>query len=121
MPDPSERRNHTRVNVSEEHTVRFHLGERSITGLTMTNLSAGGCCFKIPVTQSEGMIKGAQVSRLYLVHPRIPSTPLRATICWLMGRQPGRTEGVLLVGLEFTDPSPQFQETLDAYVQSLLG
>jgi len=55
------------------------------------------------------------------VHPRIPSTPLRATICWLMGRQPGRTEGVLLVGLEFTDPNPQFQETLDAYVQSLLG
>ena len=121
MNDPTELRRYRRVNVGEDHTVRFRVGEKSLAGLTMTNLSAGGCCIKVPAIQSEGMDKGALVSMLYLVHPRIPSIPLQASICWLLGKQPGRLEGFILVGFEFIDPSPQFQDTLDAYVQRLLG
>ena len=70
---------------------------------------------------AEGLEKGTLVNLLYLVHPRIPSVPLQAAICWLMGKQPGRTEGFILVGFEFINPSPKFQDTLDAYVKELLA
>jgi c-di-GMP-binding flagellar brake protein YcgR len=121
MNDPTNRRQFPRVNVSVDHTVRFRLGERSATGLTMINLSAGGCCIKVPAEEAEGLEKGTLVSMLYLVHPRIPSVPLQATICWLMGKQPGRTEGFILVGFEFINPSPKFQKTLNSYVLELLA
>jgi hypothetical protein len=121
MNDQINRRRHDRVNVSGEHTVRFRMGGKSFTGLTMTNLSVGGCCLKVPTSQSEGMDKGALVSMVYLVHPRIPSVPLQASICWRLGKQPGATDGFVLVGLEFIDATPQFRATLEAYVQELLG
>lgn len=120
MNDLINRRRFLRVNVSEHHTVRFKIGERALAGLVMTNLSAGGCCVKIPSSQSEWLEKGTAVSAMYLVHPRIPSVPLQAAVCWLLGKQPGKTDGFVLVGFEFVDPSPQFQETLDAYVRELL-
>jgi c-di-GMP-binding flagellar brake protein YcgR len=121
MNDPANRRRYARVNVGGDHTVRFKLGERSMSGLAMTNLSAGGCCIRIPSAQAEAMDKGTLVSMLYLVHPRIPNVPLEAVVCWLLGKQPGKTDGFVLVGFEFVDPSPQFQETLDAYVKELMG
>ncbi len=114
-------RRYSRVNVGEDHTAHFRMGGKSLTGLTMTNLSVGGCCIKVPAAQSEGMGKGTPVSVLYLVHPRIPSVPLQASVCWLLGNQPGRIDGFILVGFEFTNPNPQFQDTLDTYVQELLG
>jgi hypothetical protein len=55
------------------------------------------------------------------VHPRIPSTPLQASVSWLLGRQPGKNEGFVLVGFEFINPSSHFQAALDQYVQELLG
>lgn len=120
MDDSSNRRRYPRANVDEDHTVRFHLGDKAYTGLVMTNLSAGGCCIKVPAEEAEGMAKGTLVHTMYLVHPRIPSTPLQASISWLLGRQPGRNEGVVLVGLEFVDLNPYFQATLERYVQEIL-
>lgn len=121
MDDHANRRRFLRANVDDQHTVRFKLGEKSLTNLAMTNLSAGGCCVKVPAQRAEDLEKGTKVSAMYLVHPGIPSVPLEASVCWLLGRQPGRTEGYVLIGFEFTNPSPQFQETLDAYVKKLLG
>jgi c-di-GMP-binding flagellar brake protein YcgR len=120
MNDFDNRRRFTRVNVDDQHTVRFHLREQERVGLTMTNLSAGGCCVKVPQNQSEGLEKGTPVELLYLVHRKIPSVPLRATICWLLGKQAGRTDGYVLVGFEFTDISPQYQEVLETYVEELV-
>jgi c-di-GMP-binding flagellar brake protein YcgR len=120
MDDPQNRRRFTRVNVGEDHSARFRMDERDFVGLTLTNLSAGGCCVKVPAVQAAGIRKGTEVTDLRLVHPRLPSLPLRAAACWLLGRQPGRVEGFLLVGFEFLDISPQYQETLEAYVQELL-
>lgn len=121
MNSQTNRRRYDRVNVDETHTVRFRLGEKSCSGLVMTNLSAGGCCVKVPVEQAEGMEKETMVHMMYLVHPRIPSTPLQASVSWLLGRQPGKNEGFVLVGFEFINPSPHFQDALDQYVQELLG
>jgi c-di-GMP-binding flagellar brake protein YcgR len=121
MNSPIDRRRYSRVNVGGDHTVSFQVGEKSLTGLTMIDMSAGGCCIRIPTTQIEGITKGILVSTLYLVHPRIPSVPLQASVNWLLGKLPGKIEGFVLVGLEFIDPSPQFQETLDTYVRELLG
>jgi len=120
MNDSLNRRRYTRVNVDADHTARFRMGERSFVGLALTNLSAGGCCLRIPAAEAGELEKGTQVTALYLVHPRIPSVPLQATVCWLLGRHPDRTEGWLLVGLEFLDTSPQCLETLEEYVQELL-
>jgi c-di-GMP-binding flagellar brake protein YcgR len=119
MDDPQNRRRFTRVNVGGDHTASFRLGERAFLGLALTNLSAGGCCLKLPAVQAEGIEKGCAVTQFCLVHPRLPSIPLEATVCWLLGRQPGRVEGFLLVGFEFHGISPQYQETLDTYVGSL--
>jgi c-di-GMP-binding flagellar brake protein YcgR len=120
MDDHANRRRFPRVNVDERHTVRFQFQSRELVGLPMTNLSAGGCCVKVVPSQAEGLVKGVAVEGLFLVHPNIPSVPLRAMVCWLMGRQPGKTEGFALVGFEFTDITPQYQESLDAYVAELL-
>ncbi len=120
MNDLANRRRFARVNVGTDHTVRFQLQGRELVGLTMTNLSAGGCCVKVHPTQAEPLDKGVAVEGLFLVHPRIPSVPLQATVCWLMGKQPGKVDGFTLVGFEFTNISSQYQETLDAYVTELL-
>ena len=120
MNEPLQRRRHVRANVDENHTVRFRFGERAYTAMVMTNLSAGGCCVKVPAAAAACMEKGTLVHMLYLVHPHLPSTPLQASVCWLLGRQQGRSEGYVLVGFEFINPSPHFQRTLEAYVQELL-
>ena len=120
MENLAERRRFPRVNVGPDHTVRFKLEDQSFNGLTMTNLSAGGCCVKVLARKAERLNKGTTVSMLYLVHPRLPSVPLEATVCWLLGKQTGKADGFMIIGLEFVNPSPRFQETVDIYVRELL-
>jgi c-di-GMP-binding flagellar brake protein YcgR len=121
MNDQIERRRFVRVNVNESHTARLQIGEKTFSSLIVTNLSAGGCCVRVPASLADELDKGTLIHMLYLVHPRIPSVPLQASVNWLLGKQPGRSEGFVLVGLEFIDPVPHYQETLDTYVKSLLG
>jgi hypothetical protein len=120
MPDPTNQRRFPRVNVGNDHSARFKLGEHAYNDLAVANLSAGGCCVKIPAVQAEKLEKGTQVAMLYLVHSRIPSVPLQATVCWMLGKQPGKTDGFVLIGFEFQNLSPQFLETMETYVNELL-
>ncbi len=120
MDDFSNRRQYPRVNVSDDHGARFNVGNVSLRDLILTNLSAGGCCIRVPATQSELLEKGVMVNMVYLIHPSLPSVPLQATVSWLLGKQAGKTEGSIFVGLEFVNANPKFQETINDYVKELL-
>jgi len=120
MDAVNNQRRFPRVNVDEDHTARFVVGECSVHGILITNLSAGGCCVKVSSELGELMGRGTSVSMLVIVHPGIPNVPLQATVCWLLGQQ-GRGSGAFnLVGLEFVNPNPKFQRTLAEYVEGLL-
>lgn len=121
MNDSEPRRRFPRVNVDEDHRVLFQIGDRTASDVVITNLSAGGCCVKLACAQADGLDKGTVIPTLTLVHPRMPSEPLQAMICWMLGKQPGRVDGFILVGFEFTNADPHVQATLDAYVKELLG
>lgn len=121
MDAANNHRRFPRVNVDEDHTARFVVGDRSVHGIVITNLSAGGCCVKVPSDLGELMAKGTSVSMLVIVHPGIPNVPLQATVCWLLGQQGGGSGGFNLVGLEFVNPNPKFQRTLAEYVEELFG
>lgn len=120
MNDPLNGRRFPRVNVGEDHLVRFQVGDAPPSDLPMTNLSAGGCCIKVPSEHAAWAARGTRIDELYLIHPRIPNEPLSAEIRWLLG-QAGKTSGFVLVGFSFLDPSPEVETALDRYVTELLG
>lgn len=117
MSDPMEdRRASRRLTVGPDHRVRFSAGGKVFSGISLSDLSAGGCCARIPVAQAEGLERGMALEDLHLAHPKLPGAALRGRLAWIMGRVPGRTEGFVVLGIEFVEPAAAVTQAIEAYV-----
>lgn len=118
---PEDRRRTYRLSVGPDHQVRFRAGEQAYLGIPLSDISAGGCCARIPVQQAEALEKGMDLQGLHLAHPRLPGVPLLGRVAWIMGRHAGKTEGFVVVGIEFVDPNPTVYQAIENYVKEALG
>lgn len=111
-----ERRTSPRLTVGPDHRVRFTVQGRLYSGVPLSDISAGGCCARMPVVQAEDLERGMLLESLHLAHPRLPGAELRGRLAWIMGRVPGKTEGIVVLGIEFLDPAPAVRQAIEAYV-----
>lgn len=121
MEQPSDRRRYPRLSLDAGYTARFRAAERSFAAVQMSDLSAGGTCLRVEALEAEPLTKGLQVSALYLDHPGLPTVPLQGQVSWLMGKVPGKTEGFVLVGIEFVNLNPKIETALAKFVDERLS
>ena len=121
MDVPADRRRHPRLSVDPSYTARFKAANRTFTGVPMTDLSAGGTCLRMAPAEAAGLVKGTNVVSLFLDHLGLPTVPLQGQVAWVMGRVPGRTEGFVLIGVEFVNLHAKVEAALAHYVRQRLG
>lgn len=121
MEQPSDRRRYPRLSLEAGFTARFRAADKSFTAVQMSDLSAGGTCLRVDAQEADPLLKGTQVSTLYLDHPDLPTVPLQGQVSWLMGKVAGKTEGFVLVGVEFSGLNPKIEAALARFVDERLG
>ena len=121
MDSPADRRRYPRLSVDASYTARFHGAGKVFMAVAMVDLSAGGICLRMDPRESGPLLKGTQVTALYLDHLGLPTVPLQGLVSWVMGRVPGKVEGFILVGVEFLNLNPKVEAILAQHVQERLG
>lgn len=114
-------REHQRVVVGPEHTIRFRVADQVHTHIRVTNLSRGGCFALIPngagPFSQEGLLEDFAFE-----HPDLPQAPFTARIVYTLGGE--SEEGPLEVmgmGIQFLTPSQPVVDALQAMLTRLLG
>ncbi len=121
MDSPADRRRHPRLSVGSGYTARFRAADRAYAAVALADLSAGGVCLRMEAREAEPLQKGMAVATLYLEHPGLPGVPLQGQISWLMGKVPGKVEGMVLVGVEFVNLHPKIEAALAQHVLERIG
>jgi len=121
MDSPADRRRYPRLSVDASYTARFRAADRTFSAVPMADLSAGGICLRMDPRAADPLQKGSPVTSLYLDHPGLPTAPLQGQVSWVMGRVAGKTEGFILVGVEFVDLNPKAEAVLAQHVLERLG
>jgi hypothetical protein len=107
--------------VDASYTARFQGAGTGFNAVSMVDLSAGGICLRMDPRESGPLVKGTQVTSLFLDHQGLPTVPLQGLVSWVMGRVPGKVEGFILVGVEFMNLNPKVESALAQHVQERLG
>lgn len=112
-------RKHPRINVGSDHTLQFIAKNTEFKGLELANLSTGGCCSRVPRHKVEFLEVGMAIHFMVIVHQKLPHVPLIGRIAWIMGGQHRGRNSHALVGIAFSNPNPQFLETLGGHLENI--
>jgi hypothetical protein len=82
--------------------VRFQVQGRAIEGARLANLSACGCGLEIQMAEARHIDIGSVLEPFFLDHPELPYVPLRGSVVRILGKVAGKTQGYVLVGVEFS-------------------
>lgn len=121
MDASADRRRHPRLSVGGGYTARFRAADRAFAGVPLADLSAGGLCLRLEAREAEPLGKGTFLAALYVDHPGLPAVPLQGQVSWLMGKVPGKTDGFVLVGVEFVNLHPKVEAVLAQHVLDRIG
>jgi c-di-GMP-binding flagellar brake protein YcgR len=116
--DPAERRHTPRLSLGEGFQARFMAGDLLVTEADLTDLSAGGCCLRLPLEQVQGLQKGSDLEEFHFLHGDLPRGVLQGRVKWVLGRRPGGEAGpgYGLVGVEFLLVPDAVGQAIAAYV-----
>jgi len=119
--DPAERRHHPRLSLGPGFQARFMAGDLLVPEADLLDLSAGGCCLRLPLERCREIRRGVDLEEFHLLHPDLPKGVLPARVSWVLGRTPGALEGggpdrYCLVGVEFTGIPDRAARAIGAYV-----
>ena len=119
--DPAERRHTPRLTLGAGFRARFMAGDTLITEADLLDLSAGGCCLRLPLDQCQEVRQGVDLDEFHFLHPDLPRGVLRGRVKWVMGRNPEALASAVpgrycLVGVEFRDPPEPVSRALAVYV-----
>lgn len=82
--------------------IHFQIQGREIEGARLANLSAGGCGLEVQMTEAWCFEMGFVLDQLFLDHPDLPFVPLQASVVRILGKVAGKTQGYVLVGVDFS-------------------
>ena len=120
MSEESDRRRFARLSTAGgAYQVTFTLGETLVTNARLANISSGGCGLEIQMADARDLDTGAVLENLCLIHPDLPCVPLQATVVRLLGKVPGKTNGYLLAGVEFTTVTPFVRNLIEGHVLAM--
>ena len=122
MTEQGERRREIRLSTTGDgYQVSFRCRERSVTRAKLVNVSACGCGLEIPMGEVRDLDTGSVLEDCFLLHPDLPCVPLWCTVARMLGKVPGKTNGYVLVGVEFTLITPFVQQLIRAHVEAHAG
>jgi hypothetical protein len=87
----------------------------------LANLSATGCGLEVQMSEAWNLETGAVLKELYLDHPELPYVPLQGFVVRLLGKVPGKTNGYVLAGVDFSLITPFVQDLIQAHVEANLS
>ena len=116
-----ERRTQPRLSLGQGFQARFQAGANLVFDADLLDVSVGGCCLRLPPAGCTELQSGALLEEFHFLHRDLPNGVLQARVSWILGKnaaeRPGSSEGrYCLVGIEFTGPSPEIVEGLEAYI-----
>lgn len=119
VSEEQDRRRFARLSTAGgAYQVSFHLGDVLVTTARLANLSCGGCGLEIQMADARDLDTGVVLENLCLIHPDLPCVPLQATVVRLLGKVPGKTNGYLLAGVEFTTVTPFIRQLIQDHVEA---
>lgn len=121
MSEPADRRQHLRLSLDWHYTVRYELEGRVFRGVEMTNLSLGGLGFKLGYVQAATLRQGTILRGIVLEHPSLPQVKVDGEVRHLLGLHVTNTDGFVLVGVQFLQPTEGFLRQIEAFIQRRLG
>jgi len=122
--DPAERRSTPRLSLGAGFQAMFMVEDELVTEAELTDLSAGGCCLRLPLEQCGSVSKGVELLEFHFVHGDLPPGVLQGRVKWVLGRTEGGAglgQRYCLVGVEFTQVTAAVREAISGYVASRVG
>lgn len=114
-------RSYKRISVGPEHTIRFVLQGDEYKGIRIVNLSAEGCFAVLPEKLSTGIQEGALLHDFVLEHADLPSVVIDAKVIHIVRGLSEISARDIGFGINFTPPSQEFTEWINAYVMAFYG
>lgn len=121
---PVERRSCPRLTLGAGFHARFMVGDELFPAADLLDLSAGGCCLRLPLDLCGEVQRGAGLDEFHFLHRDLPKGVLKGSVKWVLGRNPGTMESggagrYCLVGVEFRDIPEALGQAIAAYVDRL--
>ena len=116
-----ERRTQPRLSLGQGFQARFQASAELAFDADLLDVSIGGCCLRLSPQGCLELEAGVILEAFHFLHRDLPNGVLHARVSWILGKnaaeRPGSPEGrYCLVGVEFTGPSPEIVEGLEAYI-----
>ena len=120
-PAPEERRQSPRLSLGAGFHARFMAGDDLVAQADLLDLSAGGCCLRLPLERCREILQGAELDEFHFLHPDLPRGVLRGRVKWVLGRGPGALEAggagrYCLVGVAFVEVPEALGKAIADYV-----
>lgn len=117
-----EQRRFPRMSTSGlSYGVHFEVQGHAVEGARLVNLSACGCGLELQMVDAWRLELGSVLEAFYLDHPELPCVPLQAEIVRILGKVPGKTQGYVLVGVEFTLITDFVRDLIHAHVAACMA
>lgn len=101
--------------------IQFQIQGRGINDAHLANLSAGGCGLEIQMADAWCFELGLVLDQLFLDHPDLPYVPLQATVVRILGKVAGKTQGYVLVGVDFSRISDFVRCLIEEHVAAAMS
>jgi len=113
-----ENRHHSRVSVDPQCRAQFQLRGEPYRNIPVSDLGSDGCRIQIPIQSIGGLSDESLLDRLELIHPALPSAPVKAKVVWVHGEDRPKT-GFIASGIQFLDAPAGFTRKIAEYVTTL--
>jgi PilZ domain len=113
-----ENRHHSRVSVDPQCRVQFQLRGEPYRNIPVSDLGADGCRVQIPIQSIGGLSDESPLERFELLHPALPSAPIKAKVVWVHAEGHPKT-GFIASGVQFMDAPAGYTRKLAEFVTAL--
>lgn len=103
------------------YAVHFQVQGREIEGARLANLSASGCGLELQMEEARHLETGAVLDQFFLDHPDLPYVPLQASVVRILGKVAGKTQGYVLVGVDFSRISDFVRNLIQDHVAASMA
>jgi c-di-GMP-binding flagellar brake protein YcgR len=121
MSNPEDRRQHVRVSLDSRYSLRFEVEGRVFRGIEMTNVSTGGVGLKLSHREAIRLQAGLTLRSIVFEHPSLPRVKVDGEVRHLIGQNLNNAEGMVLVGVQFLNPSPGVLLLIEEFIERRLG
>ena len=113
---------HPRLSVGTDYSCSFRINGVVYQDVALTVFCAIGCGFRVDAQRSGPFHVGGFIQSFHLYHDQLPQVPMQGCISRVIGKIPGRTEGYVLIHMDFVNINERLMNIFEEHViQRLRG